>query len=151
MGRHSGYAARYDRIARLYDVLDYPTERLLYARWRRRLWERVPPGKGLEVGVGTGTYYPARGDVTAIDLSPKMLERASRRASTLGLHVDFHVADMEHLDFPDDSFDWVVRSFVCARCPIPCRAFGRSGGCAGQMDGFSCWSTCAPSGLSSGY
>jgi ubiquinone/menaquinone biosynthesis C-methylase UbiE len=43
---------RYDRIARLYDMLDGPME--LGARlWRRTQWLRIRAEHVLEVGVGT--------------------------------------------------------------------------------------------------
>lgn len=31
---------RYNRIARIYDLSEYLVERLLYRRWRKRLWNR---------------------------------------------------------------------------------------------------------------
>ena len=42
---------RYDRIAPLYDVLEWPMERSA-RHWRRQLWSRVTGGRILELGVG---------------------------------------------------------------------------------------------------
>ena len=68
---------RYNRIAGIYDVLEKPME-LLFAKWRRHIMQHVD-GRVLEVGVGTGKnlpYYPEGIQVTAIDFSPKMVEKA---------------------------------------------------------------------------
>jgi phosphatidylethanolamine/phosphatidyl-N-methylethanolamine N-methyltransferase len=114
--------ARYDRVAWLYDAEEYLVERLLYARWRRRLWDQVPSGHGLEVGVGTGknlAYYPAGSTVTAVDLSSRMLERAKRHAQRSGTQVGLALMDAEHLDRPDATFDWAVATFVFCSVPDP--------------------------------
>ena len=69
---------RYDRIAPIYDALEWMME--WRARgWRRDLWARVGAGRLLEMGVGTGKnirYYPAERDVVAMDISERMLARA---------------------------------------------------------------------------
>lgn len=65
---------KYDRIARLYDVLESPMEGLSFARLRKDLLSRVR-GRILEVGVGTGknlSCYPSGADLTGIDVSPGM-------------------------------------------------------------------------------
>jgi len=76
----------------------------------------------LEVGVGTGKnipYYPDGVHVTAIDLSEGMLSRARRLSKTLGLDVDLRQMDAQKLDFPADSFDTVVATFVFCSVPDP--------------------------------
>jgi ubiquinone/menaquinone biosynthesis C-methylase UbiE len=69
----------------------------------------------LEVGVGTGKnliFYPDDVDITAIDLSPRMLERARKRANKLNLKVNLQEMDTQHLNFADASFDTVFATFV---------------------------------------
>ncbi|MDA0987870.1 MAG: class I SAM-dependent methyltransferase [Chloroflexi bacterium] len=113
-------ATRYNRIAGIYDLSEYLVERLLYRRWRRRLWSLVTPGRGLEVGVGTGKNipdHPSDSRITSIDMSPKMLKQARRQADRLGTPVELVEMDAEHLDFQDDTFDWAVASFVF--CSVP--------------------------------
>ncbi|BAS29172.1 class I SAM-dependent methyltransferase [Limnochorda pilosa] len=110
---------RYDRHARTYDHEMTFTERLGMARWRVLLWEDLS-GKVLEVGVGTGLnfpYYPEAAEVTAIDFSPAMLERARPKAEALGVRVDLRWMDVQSLEFPDASFDAVVTS--CVFCSVP--------------------------------
>jgi len=82
-------------------------------------------GRILELGVGTGlnlSHYPAGSDVTGIDLSPKMLAIARRRAAGLDLKADLREMDAEALDFPDQSFDSVVYSLCLCTIPDPVRA-----------------------------
>ncbi len=114
--------ARYDRIAPVYDVIEWFTERTAFAAWRRQLWAGVPAGRVLEVGVGTGKnlpFYPPGAQVIAIDLSERMLERARRRAAALGVPVDLRWMDVQHLEFPDAAFDAAVATFVFCSVPDP--------------------------------
>jgi ubiquinone/menaquinone biosynthesis C-methylase UbiE len=81
---------------------------------RRRL---LPEAQGwvLEVGVGTGVnfgYYNPSVLLTAIDESSDMLAVAGARAEALGRSVNLGAADVEHLAFPDCTFDTVVASLV---------------------------------------
>jgi len=74
-------------------------------------------GRVLEVGVGTGISLPAyRQDheVTGIDISPQMLERARARVGNLGLSnvKDLIEMDAARMAFPDNSFDVVVAMYV---------------------------------------
>ena len=111
--------ARYDRNAPLYDLMQRGAERRL-GRHRPGLWRRVQGPRVLEVGVGTGRnmpFYPDQVAVTAIDLSPRMLERARVRAERLGLAVDLREADAQALPFPAASFDTVVAT--CVFCSVP--------------------------------
>lgn len=81
--------ARYQRISPLYDAMEILAERR-YANWRPRLWAQAEGPKVLEVGVGTGKnmpYYPDGVDVTAIDLTPGMLQRAKALAAELDAAV----------------------------------------------------------------
>lgn len=113
--------ARYQRIAPLYDAMEILAERR-YAAWRPRLWSLVQGPKVLEVGVGTGKnipYYPAGMVVTAIDLTPGMLKRAKARAAELEAEVNLQLGDVQDLDFPDNSFDDVVATFVFCSVPDP--------------------------------
>ncbi|MGD9676515.1 MAG: class I SAM-dependent methyltransferase [Candidatus Bipolaricaulia bacterium] len=114
-------AARYNRIASIYDVLESGMEHMARG-WRALLWAQVKGRKILEVGVGTGKnipFYPPGLDVTAIDLSERMLERARRRARLLGAPVDLRQMDVQALRFPDRSFDTVVATFVFCSVPDP--------------------------------
>lgn len=113
---------RYDRNAPMYDMMEHLMETRAFKRWRDRLWSLVEGEKILEVGVGTGKnmpFYPERAQVTAIDLSPRMLERAVKRADGLGCTADFCEMDVQQLGYPDGSFDAAVSTFVFCSVPDP--------------------------------
>ncbi len=85
---------RYQRIAALYDVLDYPFEQGRYRHIRPQLFEGLS-GQILDAGVGTGRnipYYPPDASVVGIDLSPAMLARAGQRAQRVGREVDLRLS-----------------------------------------------------------
>jgi ubiquinone/menaquinone biosynthesis C-methylase UbiE len=112
----------YDRASRWYDVQELLSERLAFRKWRRRLWDLVPGGSVLEVGVGTGKnlrYYGEDRSVTAIDFSPKMLEKARRNSARWGVTADLLLMDAQALEFPDATFDSVVSTFVFCSVPDP--------------------------------
>lgn len=113
---------RYDRNAPMYDMMEHVMETRAFQRWRERLWGLVEGEKILEVGVGTGKnmpFYPAGARVTAIDLSPRMLDRARSRAKEVGCSADVCEMDVQELDYPDGSFDAVVSTFVFCSVPDP--------------------------------
>ncbi len=114
--------ARYNRIAPMYDAMEAFTERAAFSAWRRQLWAAVPAGRVLEIGVGTGKnlpFYPPGAQMTAIDLSDRMLARARQRAAALGVPVDLRLMDAQHLEFPHAVFDAAVATFVFCSVPDP--------------------------------
>lgn len=104
---------RYDRLAPLYEWVEFPMEVLVLDRWRRRLISHVQGPRVLEAGAGTGKnfpLYPPGLEVSAIDLSLKMLLRSIGKGSADGIRRA--VADVERLPFPSDMFDSVLASFL---------------------------------------
>ncbi len=113
---------RYDRNARGFDRMEAMVERRRMAGWRATLWTRVRGPRVLELGVGTGKnmpYYPPGSSVTAIDLSPRMLDVARGRAAGDGIDVQLFEADVQRLPFADASFDTVAATFVFCSVPEP--------------------------------
>lgn len=111
---------RYNRIAPVYDLLEGLVERSRYRQWRQLLWSKVTGKRVLEVGVGTGKnfpYYPAEAEVTAIDFSEKMLARAREKARKQKVKVNLLPMDVQKMEFPDNSYDTVVATFVF--CSVP--------------------------------
>ena len=104
----------YDRIARLYDILDLPFEHGRYKPLRRAMFEGVK-GTLLDAGVGTGRnfpFYPSGSKVIGIDLSPAMLKRARQRRDVLGTPVELRDMNVMEMEFEDDSFDAVISTFL---------------------------------------
>ncbi|MEI7731617.1 MAG: methyltransferase domain-containing protein [Verrucomicrobiota bacterium] len=95
--------------------------------WRRRSLELLalqPGEKVLLIGAGTGEdleFLPSGVRVTAIDLTPAMLDRLKKRAVRLNLQVDARVMDGHQLAFPDATFDVVILHLILAVIPDPVR------------------------------
>ncbi|MBS3774074.1 MAG: methyltransferase domain-containing protein, partial [Bacteroidales bacterium] len=79
-GKHETIKKRYNRVARIYDILEYPMEKG-FSKWREELLNQAD-GNTLEVGIGTGKnipYYPEQVELTGIDFSPRMIEMAKKK------------------------------------------------------------------------
>ena len=115
--------SKYNRIAPIYELIDLPLELFFFREWRKEALSDLS-GKVLEVGVGTGRnlkYYPADCRVIGIDKSEGMLQKA--REKTEGRkNITLYLMDAEHLEFPDNSFDYVVITFVLCTIPDPVKA-----------------------------
>ena len=112
-------AERYQRIARFYDLLDWPFEHGRYRSIRPLLFEGLS-GRILDAGVGTGRnmpFYPPSAEMVGIDASPAMLARAERRQAELGVAAELREMDVTRLAFPDASFDAAVATFLF--CVLP--------------------------------
>jgi len=111
---------RWNRTAHLYDLIMAIAERGGLRKWRRLLWSRVETSRVLEIGVGTGNnipYYPGDAEMTAVDFSEEMLNRARDKASRHKVKVNLQQMDAQNLEFPDNTFDTVVATMVF--CSIP--------------------------------
>lgn len=108
---------RYNRVSNIYDLMD----KMIKNDWRKELIGHVR-GKVLEVGVGTGanlSYYPKGVQVTGIDFSSGMLKQARKKLTGLENQKTIGLVEMDAqaLDFPDDSFDFVIST--CVYCSVP--------------------------------
>ncbi len=116
-------AEKYNRMSAVYDLMESPMEFFFYSKWRKEALSGLS-GMVLEVGVGTGKnlkYYPEECLVTGIDNSEGMLEKAREKAEGMK-NVTLLLMDAEHLEFPDNSFDYVITTFVLCSIPDPVKA-----------------------------
>jgi ubiquinone/menaquinone biosynthesis C-methylase UbiE len=109
----------YDKTASKYDRQIGFFERVLFGGGREWVCSRAE-GDVLEIAAGTGRnlrHYPSSVRLTAIELSPEMLEIARGEAAAIGRDADLRIGDAQALEFPDESFDTVVCTL--ALCTIP--------------------------------
>jgi SAM-dependent methyltransferase len=80
----------------------------------------------LDVACGTGVAaVPAArlgAKVTALDLTPELLERARFNANLAGVEVEWHEGDVEKLPFADSTCDVVISQFGHIFAPRPALA-----------------------------
>jgi len=117
---------RYNRIAPIYDSLEYLMEKGKMEDWRQKLWQKVKTKIDndnmtlLEAGVGTGkniAYYPDGIEIYAIDFSPEMISKAEKKLKKQNKKAKLLEMDIQNLDFEDNSFDLIVTS--CVFCSVP--------------------------------
>ena len=109
-----GVRAMFDRIAPVYDAMNRAMTMGLDRRWRRLTAEAVvrPGDRVLDACCGTGDLALAAlraggAQVTGLDFSDRMLERARRKSDA----VEWVQGDMLALPFADASFDSVTVGF----------------------------------------
>jgi phosphatidylethanolamine/phosphatidyl-N-methylethanolamine N-methyltransferase len=114
----------YSEFAPLYDKI---FGKIFYSRLERVIEDlEIPSGaKVLEVGAGTGTSFPAypiHCEVTGIDLAPDMLARAQQKIRENGwTHLKVMEMNALDLEFPEDTFDYVMAFHVVTVVPDPIR------------------------------
>jgi len=114
---YSDYAALYDKIF----------GKIFYDRVRQVIEAlRIPnSAQVLELGVGTGTSFPAypfHCEVIGIDLAPDMLTQAREKISKNGWsHLKVMEMDALNLAFSNDCFDYVMAFHTVTVVPDPVR------------------------------
>ncbi|MEU4237325.1 methyltransferase domain-containing protein [Actinoplanes sp. NPDC026619] len=120
--RSARVAAVFDRVADVYDQVGIPW----FTPIAQELVRLAAPARGeraLDVGCGRGAATVALaaavgndGQVTAVDLSPRMIEACG----ALGLpNVEFQVMDASSPSLPPAAYDLVVSSLVVFFLPDP--------------------------------
>lgn len=120
--QESSAEKRYDRLAWIYDYIEFPMEMMAAKKWRERLFSQLKGRHILEVGVGTGKnlgYYLPEKYVIGIDISEKMLVRAREKSFSLAKPFTLLKMDVQDLQFPDGYFDTAVSTFVFCSVPEP--------------------------------
>lgn len=109
---------KWDAASRTLDLFDWGDDQRLGPH-KRRLFSKIR-GATLMVAAGTGNdfkFFPPGQHIIAIDISPKMLERAAQKAAAYQGTLELRVLDVCELPFAEASFDTVVT--VCTFCSVP--------------------------------
>jgi len=109
---------KWDRASRTYDWMTWGDERRFGAA-KTHLF-RAMTGRCLMVAAGTGhdfSYFPPGLTITAIDISPEMVDRARPRAAMYHGTLDLRVMDVQALEFPEGAFDTIATA--CTFCSVP--------------------------------
>ena len=109
-----------------YDLMEWFFDTFLFRGKLRELRQRtadlarIQPGEQvLDVGCGTGTLameveqrVGATGRVFGIDPGTQQIARARSKAAQRNLSIEFQIGVIEHLDFPDQTFDVVLSTIM---------------------------------------
>ncbi len=113
-----GHIGKWDKASKSFDIMTMGIERR-YGGYKRELFSKCR-GKAMLVAAGTGLdfqYFPEGMEITAIDFSPKMVEKAREKIGGYDGKLDVVQTDVMNLEFPDESFDTVITS--CTFCSVP--------------------------------
>src|SRR3989304_5778727 len=109
---------KWDRASRTYNLVTFG-EDLRQGDDKRSLFSRAR-GRTMFVAVGTGNdikFLPPGLDIVALDISPRMIERARPRAARYAGRLELRVMDVQQLDYADATFDTAVTA--CTFCSVP--------------------------------
>lgn len=110
---------KWDKVAPNFDLMAGGGAELRWKPFKQRLFGNMD-GKILFLALGTGLdipTFPPGQDITAIDISPKMLEQARDRIAAYDGTIRAEVMDVHEMPFAPDSFDQVFTS--CTFCSVP--------------------------------
>jgi len=126
-GKPAYVQSMFDRIARVYDLMNRVMTGGMDARWRAFAARQAALRSGeraLDLGCGTGDLAiaiarnsPPDAQIVGVDFSAGMLAVGREKLRRLGLskRIELRQGDGQHLDFNDGAFDavcsaWVVRN-----------------------------------------
>ena len=110
---------KWDKAAANFDVMAGNGAEKRWLPKKQELFGNMQ-GKILFLALGTGldvVAFPPRQDITAIDISPKMVEQAQKRIADYDGDINAQVMDVHELSFADAEFDQIFTS--CTFCSVP--------------------------------
>jgi ubiquinone/menaquinone biosynthesis C-methylase UbiE len=113
------YIRKWDKASKSFDSGGAIGVERRYGKIKRELFSKAT-GKVLLVAAGTGQdfrHFPAGLEITAVDFSQAMLEKAKLRLGDYMGTLRLVNADAQALAFHDNAFDTVVTS--CTFCSVP--------------------------------
>ena len=110
---------KWNSAASSYDLLAQGAE-WRWAPYKRRFFSPMK-GRILFLAAGTGLdfkFFPSEQDITAIDISPKMIDLARKRAQSdyKGI-INLQEMDVHDMPFSDGTFDQIYTA--CTFCSVP--------------------------------
>ena len=111
---------KWDAASSTLDFFSFAEDRRIGPH-KRRLFAKMR-GATLMVAAGTGNdfkFFPPNMQVVAIDISPKMLERAAKKAGAYSGSIELREMDVCDLEFPDSTFDTIATAFTFCSVPKP--------------------------------
>lgn len=119
-----------DYLSGYYDKIT-PTERSRFRRNQISLAKLTKGERVLDVGCGTGVLtilaklvVGETGIVDGIDIAPKMVIKAQKKARTAGLKIGFKTASIDALPYTDEFFDVVISSMMFHHLPLEMKKGG---------------------------
>ena len=127
---------KWDKLAPRFDVMAGKGPEVRWKPFKERLFSHMD-GRILFLALGTGldiATFPPGKDITAIDISPKMLEQAEERIWAYDGNLHAEVMDVHEMTFEPDSFDLIVNvgalhhvQYLDRLCRILCKALKPGG------------------------
>jgi phosphatidylethanolamine/phosphatidyl-N-methylethanolamine N-methyltransferase len=111
--------AKWDKLAPRFDGMASQGAERRWKPHKQKLFAEMR-GKILFMALGTGLDIPAfppGQNITAIDISPKMLAEAQKRIVAYDGAIEAHVMDVHEMPYADGTFDQVFTS--CTFCSVP--------------------------------
>lgn len=112
---------KWDRASRSFDLMSAYGPEWRWKPAKQRMFAMMKPdAKILFLALGTGLdigCFPPGRDITAIDISPKMVEKAGARVDAYDGDLRAQVMDVHDMEFADGTFDQVFTS--CTFCSVP--------------------------------
>ena len=113
--------AKWDKLAPNFDVMAGKGAEDRWEPFKTELFANMTDsGRILFLALGTALdikFFPPGRQITAIDISPVMLDVAAPRVQGYDGQIDAQVMDVHNMDFAPGSFDQVFTS--CTFCSVP--------------------------------
>ena len=110
---------KWDKAAPTFEIMAGGGAERRWKPFKEELFSHMS-GRVLFLALGTGLdipTFPKNKEITAIDISPKMLEVAQSRINAYSGSIKAEVMDVHELTYEDNSFDQVFTS--CTFCSVP--------------------------------